>query len=175
MALPLSLCSFLFLLTLWCLKSIFIASLLHFISWQLARFVSLQPCYEVSHTLSHHQLLGLWIFLSTVRDLIFSSKMCFPLEASPEHSRQLKRESWEAGLATSPNPKGMLLGPMVGRDGEGGFLPQIGTVCVHHVFPLGSCLVDFFFFRASSGLKMRKWYLPTQEQINFRNHWSNWL
>lgn len=75
-----------------------------------------------------------------------------------------------------PKPKRNAVGSYGGARREGGLLPQTGQ----HVFDMCFLSVHatgffffFFFCRASSGLKMRKLYLPTQEQSNFRNHWSN--
>ena len=71
-----------------------------------------------------------------------------------------------------PKPKRNAVGPMVGREGREASFPRQDSTCSPCVS--SQCMpLDFFFCRASSGLKMRKCYLPTQEQSNFRNHWSN--
>ena len=77
-----------------------------------------------------------------------------------------------------PKPKRDAVGSYGGARREGGLLPQTGqhvfAVCFLSVYAIGIFVCLFVCFcRASSGLKMRKWYLPTQEQSNFRNHWSN--
>lgn len=158
MILPLFVLGFLFLLTLWCSKSISVVGLGHFVSEQLAHFAWLQPCYEVSHTLSYRQLPGTWIFSSIVKDLISSSKMCFPVAAASEHSLQLKREGWEARPPTSRKAKGTLASPM----GHWSSLPRYKQ----HFSPCvpSHCTPSRIFAGPDSGPKKRKGYLPVQEQ-----------